>query len=177
MRLIDLFKQYLKDKINLILSKLFSGETSFSARYLSNELVECKWVISRVDKLKVFQKGVSSLGIRIFDITLGNSKESSTCIMKEVTVSRKINNCLFKSPVKTGLVLLEIGYRKPNYDWDMLCTFLLKLGERTETTNYSDDSWFYLPSPNSNESLHQKMYRLSKGYSSGGSEKIHSLSE
>ncbi len=177
MNLIPLLKSKLKAKVKSIFGESFNKNTCMSARSLSNGLLECKWELSMSDKSKLFQRGVFCLGIRIFDVTLKSSQEISTCIMKEVQINRNLRKCLIKPPISDGVILIEIGFRAPSSKWEILSSFELKLRERNLVKYYPDDSWFYEPSQEKEENIHQKLYNLSKGLRNGGSERIQSLEE
>ncbi len=177
MQLFAFFKKNLKNKVSFFFQKAFSVKTSLSARYLSNGLVQCSWTLNKVDKAKLFKKGVFSLAIRIFDITAGTSKENSTCIMKEIEVNRKLSKCFIQPPISNGTMLIEIGYRAFRSNWEKFSNYELKLGEREVIILSPDEPWFDLPFKEFQENLHEKIYRISSRKNLGGSEKLHSLEE
>ena len=175
MKLLQFFKKSLKKIRKFITIESFDNKTIMSARYVENGLIECKWRLSNEDKSRIFQKGVFCVYVRLFDITLYNSRAGSTCIMKEVALSRKISECFIRAPIEDGLILMEIGYRIPSGEWYKLTSFMLQLDERVSVKSPSDDSWFEGSTLNPTNSLHDKMYALSKNKRFGGSERIQSL--
>ncbi|WP_269623172.1 DUF4912 domain-containing protein [Prochlorococcus marinus] len=167
-------KRKLKEVRNRILNKIVQRNSYISSRFLTNNLVKFNWTLSDFDKHQIHEKSIYCLCLRMFDITSGKSKNNSTCIMKEIEVNKKINELFTKPPVKDGKLLIEIGFRKPLGQWNILAFTTLDLGLRENLNLYPDDSWFYSSSKHSYDSMtiHERMYQLARLSRSGGSEKI-----
>ncbi len=178
MDLIQSLKQRFKDASQKILRKLNNEHTYFAVRHLPNELIKCKWSLTKEDKRKLFSNDNYCLSLRLYDITQ-EEYNSNTCIMKEVEIKKSSKECFVKPVVSNGNLLIELGFRKPYDRWFTLASSYLKLGNREKSINeiYPDDSWFYSNSNKSNneksDNIHEKIYQLSRSFSSGGSEKIH----
>jgi len=163
------------NKYNSIFFSSFKSETSLNIELDKNGLIKCKWLLDKKDQLNIKSSRIFCLGIRVFDITFSNSKEKSTCVMREIQINKDLSETFVDPPIRTGLLLIELGYRNPGGKWKLLSGSTLDLGRRFSRNKILDDSWFYL-SPSSEDipmSLHERMYRLSRSNRSGGSEKIH----
>ena len=180
MQLFALIKKKLESGTKYLLKNLVNNNSInsyISARFLKNGLIECNWQFNKIDKTRLFKKDIFCLGIRIFDVTNSNSKVNSTCIMKEVEVSKKTNKCFLNAPISDGTLFIEIGFRNLQDNWENISSYFLELGARKNNKLYPDDSWFYFSSSDPKLSVHERMYRLSKGRPIGGSEKVHSSSQ
>ena len=79
---------------------------------MSNGLLRCQWSINDETNIKIMSDYKLELSIRIYDITNGETKEKSTCVMKETIVNIKTSEYFLKTPITHGRMLLELGYRK-----------------------------------------------------------------
>ena len=107
----------------------------------------------------------------MFDITSGDSNHNTTCIMKEIEISRNLSKCYLRAPINNGTLLMEIGYRNPLGVWQKIASSILDLEKRVASKNYFDESWFGLSNYTEKNGIHETMYGLSKG-AIGGSENI-----
>ena len=154
-------------------------DTSFYARQVNDRLVKCDWQLSKDDKLKLNVSKKICLCIRIFDISPSSSNDKTTCVMKEVEIKEKSKECYINLPVSSGVFLLEIGFRKTYGEWNLIGSSSLYLGDRAPTTLYPDDFWFYHSSEiqASSDTIHERIYNISKPGNNGGSELINSKNE
>ena len=147
----------------------------FSARPFIDDKVFCQWKLSKEHEKNFLGIKDHYLCIRIYDITNSNSNKEATCVMKEVILVKDSKECLLTTPVSDGILLLEFGYREPYGKWFLLASSLVTLGSRPLSSSYGDDSWFYIDK-NSNqieaESIHDRVYKISRSQFNGGSEAI-----
>tara|TARA_Y100001968_G_scaffold324496_1_gene363981 strand:+ start:41583 stop:42155 length:573 start_codon:yes stop_codon:yes gene_type:complete len=172
--LLSKVKNEVKTKFKSLLNRNSILESSLDLIYESNNYIKCNWRLGLRDQISIDSKKIFCLGLRIFDVTLSNSKESSTCIMKEIEINKNLKNYVVASPISDGRLFLELGYRTAESDWVDLCSSFINLGERINSQNPIDDSWFYLTKSSKNLpfSLHERIYQLSNFSKNGGSEKI-----
>ena len=168
-----------KAKVKKILKKILKtriGKDSFLfTRSIISDQVFCQWKFSNDHQQEFLSNKEHYLCIRIYDITNSNSNKDSTCVMKEVKLKKESSECLLSMPVSDGNLLLEIGYREPYGKWFLLASSLVTLVSRPLSTYYGDDSWFYSsqdPNQIEDESIHDRVYQLSKPAFGGGSESI-----
>ena len=173
------YRNLLKDKLKNII-KLFYQNSSennhLSVRYAANGLLHCKWSINPKDNTVLLNDSEIILCIRIYDITNGQFKEKSTCIMKEIAVKKRSRDCYLSTPVKDGKMLIEIGYRKAYGKWFLIASSTVELDNRkVYQMFFPDDSWFYPQKLQHTESegIHEKIYQLSNPSNIGGSDEIH----
>ena len=62
--------------------------------------------------------------------TNSRNKNNSTCIMKEIQVSKLQSSLSFPIPINKGMYYFEFGYRKKNGEWRKLAFENLNLGYR-----------------------------------------------
>tara|TARA_Y100001968_G_C19414008_1_gene747954 strand:+ start:526 stop:1083 length:558 start_codon:yes stop_codon:yes gene_type:complete len=167
-------KSRIKEKIIFKIKKNSENSSLIVDKLNSNQL-RFKWNIDTYSTERIVNPDIYCLGLRVYDITSAKSKDTSTCIMKEIEVNKYLSEYLYHTHLDNGLYLIEVGYRSPNGKWSMLCSSKFNLGKRSQTNITYDDSWFY-PSESKEsmpKSLHERLYRLSKTFKSGGSELIH----
>ena len=143
---------------------------------LGNGYMKCFLEITPLDNFRIELSKSSFYAIRLFDISNNRSKNNSTCIMKEIQVSKFQSSISFPIPINKGRYYFEFGYRKKNGEWRKLAFEDLNLGYRIKKIiqSYDNDNWF-----NSREivgktdlRMHEKAYQLSLNTPAGGSEKI-----
>ena len=158
------------------LKKITNTFSNLSVNYLGNGYIKCFWEISPIDNLRIKFSKSCFYGIRLFDISNNRSKNNSTCIMKEVQVSKFQSSISFPVPIDKGVYYFEFGYRKRNGQWRQLASQHLNLGYRIRKVidNVDKDNWFNsMKGIETTElRLHEKAYQLSFNTTTGGSEKI-----
>ena len=143
---------------------------------VGNGYVKCFWEISPIDNLRIQLSKSCFYAIRLFDVSNKRNKNNSTCIMKEIQVSKFQSSISFPIPINKGMYYFEFGYRKKNGDWRKLAFQKLNLGYRIKKViqSYGHDKWFdsnnRLADADSN--FHEKAYQLSLSTPIGGSDKI-----
>ena len=104
--------------------------SNFIVTNLGNGYVKCFWEISSIDNFRIDLSNSSFYAIRLFDITNNRNKNNSTCIMKEIQVSKFQSSIAFPIPINKGVYYFEFGYRKKNGEWRKLAFQNLNLGYR-----------------------------------------------
>ena len=144
---------------------------------LRDGYIKCIWDISTIDNLRIELSKSCFFAIRIFDISNSRNKNNSTCIMKEIQVSKFQSSITFPIPINKGVYYFEFGFRKKNGEWRKLAHQEINLGYRILKViqSFENDKWF-----NSNRGLmtnnlnfHETAYQLSLNTSIGGSENIY----
>ena len=167
---------YLNEYIWKSLNKLTNSFSNLTINNLGNGYIKCFWEISMIDNLRIDFSKSCFLAIRLFDISNNRDRYNSTCIMKEIQVSKFQSSISFPIPINKGMYYFEFGYRKRNGEWRRLAYQDLNLGYRIKKIiqSFENDNWF-----NSEVSIgtldrspHQKAYQLSFDSAIGGSEKI-----
>ncbi len=143
---------------------------------LGNGYIKCLWDISAIDNLRIKFSKSYFYAIRLFDISNNRNINNSTCIMKEIQVSKFQSSIKFPIPIDKGVYYFEFGYRKRNGEWRKLAYQNLNLGYRIKKTiqNVDQANWFSISnqlSPRNNAS-HEKDSQLSSNRYLGGSENI-----
>ena len=163
-----------KDYIWKSLNKLTNSFSNLKVNNLGNGYIKCFWEISRIDNLRIEFSKSCFCAIRLFDISNGRNKNNSTCIMKEIQVSKFQSSVTFSIPINKGVYYFEFGYRKKNGEWRKIAYQDLNLGYRIKKiVQISDtDNWFDSQFNNNDISLHEKSYQLSLNEPLGGSESI-----
>ena len=107
------------------------------------------------------------------------NKDNSTCIMKEIQVSKFQSSVTFPIPINKGVYYFEFGYRKRNGDWRKLAYENLNLGYRIKKVikSFDNDNWFDSRIGSNNIGFHEKAYQHSLNQQIGGSENIFSEEE
>ncbi len=168
-------KQNLKDYFWNSVKTITKSFSLLKVDNLDNGYVKCFWQISNIDNLRIDLSKSCFYAIRIFDITNNRNIKNSTCIMKEVQVSKFQSYMLFPIPINKGVYYFEFGYRKRNGDWRKLADNYLNLGFRIikSLQKFDNDNWFHSQnSINSSFSKHDESYKLSLQDPIGGSENI-----
>ena len=164
----------LKEYIWSSLQKLTNGFSTLTVNNLGNGYIKCIWEISKIDNLRIeFSKSCFS-AIRLFDISNNRNKNNSTCIMKEIEISKFQSSITFPIPINKGVYYFEFGYRKKDGEWRKLAYQKLNLGYRIRRViqSFDNDNWFDSKIRNTALSLHEKSYQLSLNSLIGGSENI-----
>ena len=165
-------KEYFWNSIN----KLTNSLSHLTVNNLGNGYIKCFWEISPIDSLRIDFSKSCFCAIRLFDISNNRNKNNSTCIMKEIQVSKFQSSITFPIPINKGVYYFEFGYRKKNGEWRKLAYQDLNLGFRIKKIiqNCENDDWF-----DSNKrirtygpSAHEKAYQLSINEPIGGSDNI-----
>ena len=168
------FKEYFWNTLNKV-SNTFSN---LKVNNLGNGYMKCFWEISPIDNLRIKLSKSCFYAIRLFDISNNRNKNNSTCIMKEIQVSKFQSSISFQIPINKGVYYFEFGYRKKNGEWRKLADQYINLGYRIKKVinNFDNDNWFFPKNRihNTNLSLHEEAYQLSLNSPIGGSEEIFS---
>ena len=156
------------------LRKVTNTFSNLTVKYLGNGYIKCFWEISPIDNLRIKFSKSCFYAIRLFDISNNRNKNNSTCIMKEIQVSKFQSSISFPIPINKGVYYFEFGYRKRNGEWRQLAYQDLNFGYRMKKVIqcFQDDNWFTSAnrSKNTNYSLHEEAYQLSLNTPIGGSE-------
>jgi len=165
-------KEYFWNSLN----KLTNTFSKLIVNDLGNGYVKCFWQISPIDNLRIEFSKSCFYAIRLFDISNNRNKNNSTCIMKEIQVSKFQSSISFPIPINKGVYYFEFGYRKKNGEWRKLAYRNLNLGYRIKKLIqiFENDDWFAsnIKKINHDDSLHEKSYKLSYNSFIGGSENI-----
>ena len=168
----------LKDYFWHSLNKVTNTFSNLTVDNIGNGYVKCFWEISPIDNFRIEFSKSCFFAIRLFDISNNRNKNNSTCIMKEIQVSKFQSSILFPIPINKGMYCFEFGYRKRNGDWRKLANQNLNLGYRIRkiVQSLENDPWFDSKNrrENSHEGIHEESYQLSLKTTIGGSEKISS---
>ena len=156
--------------------KITNTFTKLTITNLDNGYIKCFWEISNIDNFRIEFSQSCFYAIRLFDISNSRNKNKSTCIMKEIQVSKFQSSISFPIPINKGMYYFEFGYRKKNGDWRKLANQNLNLGYRIKKviSTFDNDNWFN-PKKDYEKTLlnvHEKAYQLSFDASNGGSEKL-----
>jgi len=164
----------LKEYILSGLYKLTNSFSSLTVNNLRNGYVKCIWEIARIDNLRIEFSNSCFLAIRLFDISNNRNKNLSTCIMKEIEISKFQSSITFPIPINKGVYYFEFGYRKKDGRWRKLAYHQLNLGYRIkkEIQSFDNDNWFDSKIRTNELSLHEKAYQISLNTAIGGSENI-----
>ena len=158
------------------LYKLTNTFSNLTVNNLGNGFVKCCWEISPIDNFRIEFSKSCFYAIRLFDISNNRDKNNSTCIMKEIEVSKSESSISFPIPINKGMYYFEFGYRKKNGNWRKLAFKDINLGYRIKKVflSFDNDNWFNSKKIIGNNfiSLHEEAYQLSLYTSNGGSEKI-----
>jgi hypothetical protein len=162
------FKEYIWSGLH----KLTNSFSSLKVNSFGNGYVKCIWEIGRIDNLRIDLSNSCFCAIRLFDIS--NNRNHSTCIMKEIEISKLQSSITFPIPINKGVYCFEFGYRKKDGRWRKLAYQKLNLGYRIkkEIQSFGNDNWFDSKIRNDELSFHEKTYNLSLNTSIGGSENI-----
>jgi len=158
------------------LRKVTNTFSNLTVIYLGNGYIKCFWEISSIDSLRIKFSKSCFFAIRLFDISNNRNKNNSTCIMKEIQVSKLQSSISFSIPIDKGVYCFEFGYRKINGEWRKLAYQNLNLGYRIRKVIhiFEKDNWFnpLNRTVNTDLSIHEEAYQLSLKTQLGGSEII-----
>ena len=150
--------------------------SSLKVTNLGNGYVKCFWQISTTDNMRIKLSKSFFYAIRLFDITNNRNKNNSTCIMKEIQVSKFQSSIAFPIPINKGRYYFEFGYRKKNGEWRKLAYDNLNLGYRIKKIikSFDNDNWFDSKTiiDSTDQNFHEKAYKISLNRHIGGSENI-----
>ena len=163
-------KEYFWNSLN----KISNNFSHLTVNNLGNGFIKCCWAISPIDNFRIELSNSCFYAIRLFDITNNRNTNQSTCIMKEIQVSKFQSSVSFPIPINKGVYHFEFGYRKNNGDWRKLAYKNLNLGYRIKKLIkiFDNDNWFDSKIRNNELTFHQKSYQLSINLPIGGSENI-----
>jgi len=165
-------KEYFWNSLN----KFTNNFSNLIVHNLGNGYIKCSWEISPIDSMRIDLSKSCFYAIRLFDITNNRNKNNSTCIMKEIQVSKYQSSISFPIPINKGVYYVEFGFRKKNGEWRKIAYQVLNLGYRINKIIQiiDNDNWFISNNRGlyKNLSLHEEAYQLSLNTSIGGSEKI-----
>jgi len=163
-------KEYFWNSLN----KLTNTFSNLTVNNLGNGYVKCFWEISPIDNLRIDFSKSCFYAIRLFDISNKRNKNNSTCIMKEIQVSKFQSSISFPIPINKGVYYFEFGYRKKNGEWRTIANQQLNLGYRIKKViqSFYNDNWFEskIRKINNDYLPHEIAYQLSSHKSIGGSE-------
>ena len=166
------FKEYFWNNLN----KLTNTFTDLTVNDLGNGFIKCFWEISPIDNFRIDFSKSCFYAIRLFDISNNRNKNNSTCIMKEIEISKFQSSITFPIPINKGVYYFEFGYRKKDGEWRKLAYQKLNLGYRIKKLlqSFDNDSWFdpKIRIRKNEVSLHEEAYQLSLNSVIGGSENI-----
>ena len=164
----------MKESFWNIVNKLTNNFSKLTVKDLGNGYIKCIWEISSIDNLRIEFSKSCFYAIRLFDISNNRNKNNSTCIMKEIEISKFQSSIKFPIPINKGVYYFEFGYRKKDGEWRKLAYQTLNLGYRIKKViqSFDNDNWFDFKIRNNDISLHEKSYQLSLNSSIGGSENI-----
>ena len=166
----------LKEYVWNSIKKLTNSFSHLIVNDIGNGYIKCDWDISDVDNLRIDLSKSCFLAIRLFDISNNRNKNNSTCIMKEVQVSKFQSSITLPIPINKGVYYFEFGFRKKNGDWRRLAYQKINMGYRILKViqSFEKDDWFgsKIGLKTNNLNIHEKAYQLSLNTSIGGSENI-----
>jgi len=166
----------LKESFWESLYKITNTFTHLTVSHLRNGYIKCFWEISPIDNLRIEFSRSCFFAIRLFDISNNRNKNNSTCVMKEIQVSKFQSSISFPIPINKGVYSFEFGYRKKNGEWRKLACQNLNLGYRIKKVFHSFDNSNWFNSENKIRDIrwapHEEAYQLSFKTPIGGSEEI-----
>ena len=158
------------------LIKVTNTFSNLTVDNIGNGYVKCLWEISPIDNFRIEFSKSCFFAIRLFDISNNRNINNSTCIMKEIQVSKFQSSITFPIPINKGVYYFEFGYIKKNGEWRKLAYQDLNLGYRIKKIIqiFDNDSWFdsHIRTRTSDLSFHEKAYQLSLNSPIGGSENV-----
>ena len=170
-------KEYFWNSLN----KITNSFSKLTINILENGYIKCFWEISTIDNMRIELSKSCFYAIRLFDITNNRNKYSSTCIMKEIQVSKFQSSISFPIPINKGVYYFEFGYRKKNGEWRRLAYQKINLGYRIKKTIqiFDNDNWFNSKNVkvSTYSDFHEEAYQLSFNTPIGGSEEISNVKE
>tara|TARA_Y100001968_G_scaffold331794_1_gene387708 strand:- start:1543 stop:2064 length:522 start_codon:yes stop_codon:yes gene_type:complete len=158
------------------LKKITNTFSNLTIYNVGNGYIKAFLEISSTDNFRIEMSKSCFYAIRVFDITNNRNKNNSTCIMKEIQVSKYQSSISFPVPINKGVYYFEFGYRKKNGEWRKIASQHLNLGYRIKKENklIDDYSWFdsNVRQKNIHLNPHDVAYQLSSKSTIGGSEQI-----
>ena len=158
------------------LNKLTNTFSNLRVDNLGNGHIKCFWEISPIDNFRIEFSQSCFYAIRLFDMSNHRNTNNSTCIMKEIQVSKFQSSISFPIPINKGVYYFEFGYRKRNGEWRKIAYQVLNLGYRVKKVipSLDKDNWFNSNNRKSNldVGLHEKAYQLSLNTPISGSERL-----
>ena len=156
--------------------KMTNNFSNLTVTNLGNGYIKCLWDISAIDNFRIDLSNSCFFAIRLFDISNNRNNNNSTCIMKEIQVSKFQSSITFPIPINKGMYYFEFGYRKKNGDWRKLAYQHLNFGYTIKKIIkiFDNDSWFdsNIRKRNNELSFHERAYQLSLNSPIGGSDTI-----
>ena len=170
----NISRKNLKEYILSGLYKLTNSFSSLTVNNLRDGYVKCICEIGIIDNLRIEFSNSCFFAIRLFDISNNRNRNLSTCIMKEIEISKFQSSITFPIPINKGVYYFEFGYRKKDGMWRKLAYHQLNLGYRIiiVTQTFDNDNWFDSKIKNNELSLHERAYQISLNTAIGGSENI-----
>ena len=138
-------------RIKGIISFLFKNavdpakaKTLFNTKDLHNGFIKCQWKISSIDHKLMRKRKAYYFGIRVFDTGAYSPTNTSSCIMKEVEISKKLCFYYLPMPIKSGHFLIQLGYRAKDSTWITLLSSKVNLSFTFSGKHISleDLDWF-----------------------------------
>ena len=154
--------------------KITNTFSNLTVNYLGNGYVKCFWEISPIDNFRIEFSKSCFYAIRLFDVSNNRNKNNSTCIMKEIQVSKFQSSISFPIPINKGRYYFEFGYRKKNGEWRKIAYQDINLGYRIKKIkkSFENENWFYPKSIKPDFTTHEYMYQLALTEAIGGSDNI-----
>ncbi len=155
------------------LNKITNTFSNLTVTNLGHGYIKCSWEISPIDNFRIDFSKSCFYAIRLFDVSNSSNKDNSTCIMKEIEVSKFQSSITIPIPINKGKYYFEFGYRKSNGEWRKLAYHYINLGYRIKKLikSISHDNWFdYKKLVNNNDNTHEIAYQISLNKQIGGSE-------
>ena len=154
--------------------KVTNTFSNLTVTNIGDGYIKCFWEISPIDNFRIEFSKSCFYAIRLFDVSNNRNKNNSTCIMKEIQVSKFQSSISFPIPINKGVYYFEFGYRKKNGEWRKLAFQYLNLGYRIKKVLQRYDDWFNSKQSRgmNDVSFHEEAYQLSLNTRNGGSEKI-----
>ena len=154
--------------------KVTNTFSNLTVTNIGDGYIKCFWEISPIDNFRIEFSKSCFYAIRLFDVSNNRNKNNSTCIMKEIQVSKFQSSISFPIPINKGIYYFEFGYRKKNGEWRKLAFQYLNLGYRIKKVLQRYDDWFNSKQSRgmNDVSFHEEAYQLSLNTPNGGSEKI-----
>ena len=158
------------------IKKITNSSSIISINNLGNGYIKCYWYISKIDDFRMDISKSCFFAIRLFDVSNNRNKSNSTCIMKEIKISKLKSSMIFPIPINKGVYYFELGFRKKNGVWRKIAYQYLNLGYRIKKViqKFGNDNWFDSKKElvTNNLNVHENAYQLSLKKLLGGSENI-----
>ena len=163
-------KQYFWNSLN----RMSNSFSSLSVKNLGDGNIKCFWEISPIDNIRIELSKSCFYAIRLFDITNNRNKMNSTCIMKEIQVSKYQSSISFPIPLNKGVYYFEFGFRKKNGEWRKISHQNMNFGYRIKKViqSFENENWFDFENRRINNDIgnQEKAYQFLLNKKIGGSE-------